>query len=142
MSKVTALAVFLAFSASCAFAGPAVPDPGIDMAAMKAVPQEVFDRVTAEITQQTSFQKVGPEGLVRWQPRTIQLVVFVKSPSHIHADAGLYAMRYAVAVLSEKETLVVHETSCQVVVVYKDGEYDDPTVVCEPLNLDRPSVDS
>ena len=142
MSRIAATAFLLAMSACCALAGPVVPDPGIDEAAMKAFPQEVFDSVTAKITQQTSFQKVGPEGIVRWQPRTIQLVVFVKSPSHIHADAGLYAMRYLVSVLSEKESLAVHETSCQAVVVYRDRAYDDPIVVCEPIDLNRGAVDS
>jgi hypothetical protein len=142
MSRIAATAFLLGFGTSCAFAGPAVPDPGIDEAAMKAFPQEVFDSVIAKITQQTSFQKVGPEGLVRWQPRTIQLVVFVKSPSHTDADAALYAMRYLVSVLSEKESLILHDTSCQAVVVYKDGGYDEPVVVCEPLNLDQPGEDS
>jgi hypothetical protein len=142
MRRIFGAALLLACSASGAFAGPPVPDPGIDAAAMKAFPQEVFDSITATITQQTSFQKVGPEGLVRWQPRTIQLVVFVKSPSHTDANAVLYAMRYLVSVLSEKESLILHETSCQAVVVYKEGGYDEPVVVCEPLNLDRPGEDS
>ena len=103
MSRITALAVFLALAASGAFAGPAVPDPGIDNAAVKAFPQEVFEHVTAKITQQTTVQRIGPDGLVRWQPRTIRLVVFVKAPSHTYADTYLYAMRYAVAVLSEAD---------------------------------------
>jgi hypothetical protein len=66
----------------------------------------------------------------------------VKAPSPTYADTYLYAMRYGVSVLSEKETLIIHETSCQAVVVYKDGEYHEPTVHCEPLSLYRPGEDS
>ena len=50
----------------------------------------------------------------------------------------LYAMRFVVAVISDKDTLGVYGTSCQVVVVYKDKRYDDPTVVCGPITLNRP----
>ncbi len=66
----------------------------------------------------------------------MKLVDFVKAPSQTNPDTYLYAMRYVVSVLSDKETLAVYSTSCQGVVVYKDAQYDEPTVVCEPVNLD------
>ena len=65
------------------------------------------------------------------------MVEFVKAPSQTYRNTYLYAMRYVVSVLSDKDSLAIHGTSCQVVVVFKDGEYDEPTVVCEPVNLDR-----
>lgn len=119
-----------------------VPDPIFNEAAAGEFPQAVFETITAKITQQTTFQQLSPDGLIRWWPRTIKLVDFVKAPSQTYEDTYLYAMRYVVWVLSEKESLVVYETSCQVVVVYKDKEYDKPTVVCEPVNLDRPGAAS
>jgi hypothetical protein len=139
----TAAALLLTLPSFVAFADGAVPpQPTLDAAAARAFPQAVFDKVVAKITAQATLMQMTPAGLVRWQPRTITLVVFVKAPSQTYADTYLYAMRYAVAVLSEKDTLAVHETSCQAVVVYKHGEYDDPTVVCEPLILNPTGEDS
>ncbi len=51
-------------------------------------------------------------------------------------------MRYVVSVLSDEDSLAAYGTSCAVVVVYRDRQYDEPTVVCEPVNLDRPRVGS
>ena len=51
----------------------------------------------------------------------IKLVEFVKAPSPTYPDTYLYAMRYVVSVLSDENSLAVHGTSCQVVVVYKDS---------------------
>jgi hypothetical protein len=126
--------------ASSAFARDVkVPGPGpiFDAAAAKAFPQAIFDKIEAKITFQTTFQQLGPEGIDRWWTRTIKLVDFVKSPSQTDQDTYLYAMRYVVSVLSDKDSLSVDETSCQVVVVFKDGEYDEATVVCEPVILNR-----
>ena len=135
------LLAFLAVSlSSSAIAGEekAVPDPAFNAAAAREFPEAIFDKITAKITHQTTFQQFSPDGLIRWWTRTIKLVDFVKAPSPTYPDTYLYAMRYAVAVISEKDTLAVYGTSCQVVVVYKFAEYDEPTVVCEPVNLDRP----
>jgi hypothetical protein len=57
--------------------------------------------------------------------------------SRRHRDTYLYAMRYEVSVFIDRDTIAVHGTTCQVVVVYKDGGYDEPTVACEPIILDR-----
>ena len=62
--------------------------------------------------------------------RTLKLVDFVKAPSPTYLNTYLYGMRYVVSVISAKEPLAVYGTSCQVVVVYKDKEWDEPTVVC------------
>ena len=78
------------------------------------------------------------EGVLRWWPRTIKLVEFVKAPSPTYPDAHLYAMRHAVSVLSERETFAIHETSCQVVVVQRNEIYAEPTVACAPVNLNQP----
>jgi hypothetical protein len=105
--------------------------------AAREFPQAIFDGVNAKIAHQTTFQQLSPNGLVRWWPRTIKLVDFVKAASPTYRDTYLYAMRFVVAVISDKESLAVYGTSCQVVVVYKDKRYDDPTVFCEPISLDR-----
>lgn len=114
-----------------------VPEPVLDAAAAREFPQAIFDRITETITYQTTFEQLGRNGLIRWWPRTIKLVEFVKAPSQTYPNTYLYAMRYVVPVLSDKDSLAVHETSCQVVVVFKNATYDEPTVVCEPVNLDR-----
>lgn len=116
-----------------------VPEPVFNATAAREFPQVIFDKITAKITYQTTFQQLSPRGFIRWWTRTIKLVDFVKAPSRTDPDTYLYAMRYLVAVISEKDTLATHGTSCQVVVVYKDKEFDEPTVVCEPVNLDRPT---
>lgn len=122
---------------SSAFAREAkVPNPIFDATAAREIPPAIFERIAAKITAQTTFQQFGPEGVLRWWPRTIKLVEFVKAPSPTYPDTYLYAMRYLVSVLSDKETLAVYSTSCQVVVVYKYAQYGEPTVVCEPVNLD------
>jgi hypothetical protein len=119
-----------------------VPDPIFNADAAKAFPQAVFDKIAAKVTFQTTFEQLTPEGIVRWWTRTIKLVDFVKAPSQTYPDTDLYAMRYAVSVISGKDSLSVYGTSCQVVVVYKDAVYDEPVVVCEPVNLDRPGDSS
>ena len=133
------LLIVLALSlASPAFAREVkVPNPILDTAAVREFPTAIFTKITERISYQTTFAQLGPNGLIRWWPRTIKLVEFVKAPSQTYANTYLYAMRYVVAVLSDNDSLAVHETSCQVVVVFKDSTYDEPTVVCEPLNLDR-----
>ena len=134
------LALLVIGLASSAFARDVkVPGPGpiFDAAAAKAFPQAIFDKIAAKITFQTTFQQLGPEGIDRWWTRTIKLIDFVKSPSQTDQDTYLYAMRYVVSVLGDKDSLAIHNTSCQVVVVFKDGEYNEPMVVCEPVNLDR-----
>jgi len=97
-----------------------------------------FCMITAKITHQTTFEQLSPDGLIRWWTRTIKLVDFVKAASPTYRATYLYAMRFVVAVISDKDTLGVYGTSCQVVVVYKDKRYDDPTVVCGPITLNRP----
>lgn len=119
-----------------------VPEPVFNEAAATAFPRAIYDEITERIAHQTTFQQINPEGLMRWSTRTIKLVDFVKAPSPTYPDTYLYAMRYVVSVISEEHSLAVYGTSCQVVVVYKDGAYDDPTVVCEPVNLDRPEDSS
>ena len=115
-----------------------VPGPFLDATAAREFPKAVFDSIAGKITYQTTFDQLGPNGLIRWWTRTIKLVEFVKAPSQTYPDTYLYAMRYVVSVLSDKDSLAVYGTSCQVVVVYKDAAYDQPTVVCEPVNLDQP----
>ncbi len=117
-----------------------VSDPIFDAAAVREFPRAIFDRITEKITHQTTFEQLSPNGLIRWWTRTIKLVDFVKTPSRTYDDTYLFAMRYVISVLSDEDTLAVQGTSCQVVVVFKDGEYDEPTVVCEPINLDRPDA--
>ena len=116
-----------------------VPEPVFDATAAREFPQAIFDRITEKITHQTTFEQLSPSGLTRWWTRTIKLVEFVKASSKTYRNTYLYAMRYAISVLNDKDSLAIHSTSCQVVVVFKDGEYDEPTVVCEPVNLDRSS---
>jgi hypothetical protein len=110
----------------------------LDADAARAFPQEVFDRIIDKITYLTTFAQVGANGVIRWGPRTIRLVEFVKAPSQTYPDTDLYAMRYEVSVSKDDDPVAVYGTTCQVVVVYKDRGYDEPTVACEPINLDRP----
>jgi hypothetical protein len=119
-----------------------VPGPVLDANAAREFPQAIFDKISERITYQTTFEQLDPNGLIRWWPRTIKLVEFVKAPSQSYPDTYLYAMRYVVSVLSDKDSLAVYGTSCQVVVVYKDAKYDQPTVVCEPVNLGQPGAAS
>lgn len=119
-----------------------VPEPVLDAIAAREFPQAIFDRIGERITSQTTFQQLSPKGIVRWWTRSIKLVEFVKAPSMTYQNTFLYAMRYRISVLPDGDSLAVHDTSCQVVVVFKDGEYDEPTVVCEPVNLDRPGDSS
>ena len=138
--RLVAAAALAAFA--CALPASArdlkVPEPIFNEAAAAAFPQAIFDEIVAEITYQTTFQQINQKGLVRWWTRTIELADFVESPSHTDPDSYLFAMRYLVSVLSDRDTLSLFRTSCQVVVVLKNGEYDNPTVVCEPVNLDQP----
>jgi hypothetical protein len=115
-----------------------VPEPIFNASAVREFPQAIFDKITAKIGYQTTFDRFSPSGLIRWWPRTIKLVDFVKAPSRTYSDTYLFAMRYVVSVISEKVPLVIYTTSCQVLIVYKDKEWDEPTVVCEPVNLDQP----
>jgi hypothetical protein len=130
--------VGLAAVTAAAFSGMG----GLTNAAELDLPQEIVDRITARIAFQTTFVQFSPKGVVRWSPRTVQLIEFVKAPSPSYPDTYLYAMRYMVSVLSEKESLRVDGTICQVLVVYRDGQYSTPTVVCDPVNLDHASVAS
>ena len=114
-----------------------VPEPLLDAAAAKEFPQAQFEKITEKITYLTTFIQITPNGVVRWRPRTPELFEFVKSPSKTDRDTYLYAMRYEVSVLNSRDATAVFDTSCQVVVVYKDGGYDEPTVVCEPIILNR-----
>jgi hypothetical protein len=132
-----ALAAF-ACAPSASARDVAVSEPIFNEAAAAVFPQPIFDEIVAGITRQTTFQQIGQEGLVRWWTRTVELADFVESPSHTDPDTYLYAMRYLVSVLSDRDTLSLFRTSCQVVVVLRSGEYDNPTVVCEPVNLDQP----
>lgn len=118
-----------------AFAGDGAV--AFDAVAARELPQAIYDKITSRITRQTTFVQVGPEGHVRWSPRTLQLVDFVKAPSPTYQDTYLIAMRYVVSVGMET-SFVMHETSCQAVVVYKQKEWSEPTVVCAPLNLGQP----
>jgi hypothetical protein len=119
-----------------------VPEPIFNEAAAKDFPQTIYDKITAKITYETTFAQFSPNGLIRWWTRTIKLIDFVKAPSPTYEDTYLYAMRYVVSVISDKDSLAVYGTSCQVVVVYKDKQFDEPTVVCEPVNLDQPEHQS
>lgn len=119
-----------------------VPEPIFNEGAARNFPQAVYDKITARITDETTFEQFSPSGLIRWWTRTIKLVDFVKAPSPTYEDTYLYAMRYVVSVISEKASLAVYGTSCQVVVVYKDKLFAEPTVVCEPVNLDQPEHQS
>ena len=114
-----------------------VPKPIFNATAAREFPQAIFDKIVDKITSQTTFEQLAPNGLIRWWPRTIELVDFVMAPSQTYPNTYLYAMRYVVSVLSEKDSLTVHGTSCQVVIVFKDDLYDEPTVACEPVNLNR-----
>ena len=96
-----------------------VREPIFNEAVAAAFPQAIFDEIVAKITHQTTFQQIGQEGLVRWWTRTIELANFVESPSHTDPDTYLYSMRYLVSVLSDRDTLSLFRTSCQVVVVLK-----------------------
>ena len=141
--KRCVLALLVICLASSAFARDVkVPEVVFDEAAARDFPQAIFDKITAKITYLTTFVQFSPEGLVRWSTRTLELLDFVKAPSPTYPDTYLFAMRYVVSVISTKDSLAVRSTTCQVVVVYKDKEWDEPTVVCEPVNLgqfERPS---
>ena len=114
-----------------------LPEPIFNEAAARDFPQTIYNKITAKITYNTTFEQFSSSGLIRWWTRTIKLVDFVRAPSPTYEDTYLYAMRYVVSVISDKDSLAVHGTSCQVVVVYKDKQFDEPTVVCEPVNLDQ-----
>ena len=119
--RLAAAAAFAAFA--CALPASAgdvkVLEPIFNEAAAAAFPQAIFDEIVAKITHQTTFQQIGQKGLVRWWTRTVELADFVESPSHIDPDTYLYSMRYLVSVLSDRDTLSLFRTSCQVVVVLK-----------------------
>lgn len=119
-----------------------VPEPIFNEAAAKDFPKAIYDKITDKITRETTFEQFSPSGLIRWWTRTIKLVDFVKAPSPTYKDTYLYAMRYLVSVISDKDSFAIYGTSCQVVVVYKDKLFGLPTVVCEPVNLDQPDLPS
>jgi len=102
------------------------------------IPQTVYDAISAKITRQTTFVQLKDDGLVRWSPRSIDIVKFVKAPSPTYEDTFLYAIIYKVSVTSDLLEIDAHGTTCQAVVVVKIGEWTDPTVVCEPVDLSRP----
>jgi hypothetical protein len=130
------LALVIISLASVAFAGDV--QPIFDEAAAREFPQAIYDKISSKIARQTTFVQVSPDGLVRWSTRTLELVDFVKAPSPTYRDTYLFAMRYVVSVFSEMDSLGVHDTSCQVVVVYKDKKWSEPTVACAPVNLSPP----
>jgi hypothetical protein len=103
----------------------------------KDIPKAIYDAIDAKITFQTTFVQFTEKEAVRWQPRSIDITTFVKAPSPTYKDTYLYAMIYKVVVTSDKVSLNVHGTTCQAVVVVKYGEWTDPTVVCEPVDLNR-----
>lgn len=113
------------------------PVPGLDAAAVAAFPAPIFERIVERITTQTTFQQFGPKGIVRWAPRTIELIEFVGVPSPSFPRTYLYAMRYVVSVLGAEQSLIVEGTVCQVMVLLREGTYSEPTVVCDPVNLNH-----
>ena len=130
------LALIMISLASVAFAGDV--QAIFDEAAAREFPQAVYDKISSKIARQTTFVQVSPDGLVRWSTRTLELVDFVKAQSPTYRGTYLFAMRYVVSVFSERDSLGVQDTSCQVVVVCKDKEWSEPTVVCGPVNLGQP----
>jgi len=101
------------------------------------IPQAIYDDISAKIVHQTTFMQFTPKEAVRWSPRAIDIIKFVKAPSPTYEDTYLYALIYKVTVTSDTVTIDAHGTTCQVVVVVKYGEWTDPTVVCEPVDLSR-----
>jgi hypothetical protein len=88
------------------FAGEVkVPSPIFNTATAREFPQAAFDRISAKITRQTTFQQLSPGGLIRWQTQAIQLAEFVKALSPTYPDTYLYAMRDVVSVVSERHIL-------------------------------------
>ena len=119
-----------------------VPAPTLDAAAAQEFPQAIFDIIIGKITEQTSFTELAPGGPVQWSPDSINLAEFVKAPSQTYPDTYLYAMRYLVTGRGNRSASPGYGTSCQVVVVYKYAEYDEPTVVCEPPAFVAPGATS
>ena len=134
--KRCSLAFLVIGLAASAFASGV--EPIFNEAAARDFPQAIYDKIRSKIVHQTTFVQVSPAGLVRWSARTVKLVDFVKALSPTFRDTYLFAMRYEVSVIGEMDSLAVYGTSCQVAIVYKDKAWDEPTVVCAPVNLDQP----
>ena len=134
-----AVTAFLLTTNPCLAGSSSAP---LDTAAAKDLPQSVLDRIASKISAQTTVVEVGPEGTVRWSARAIRLIELVTARSPTDPDVYLYAMRYEVSVMRDEDSLAGRTTSCQAVVVYKDMQFGDPTVACEPIDVsrsDRPS---
>jgi hypothetical protein len=130
--------VVLALACAC-LALPSAAIAGSDTAAKAAteVPAASLNLIEARIATYMTFQQFSPTGVVRWSPRTIELVEYVKATSPTRPETYLYAFRYIVSVLTDKESLVVEGTICQVTMVGEAGVYSDPTVGCDPVNVGR-----
>ena len=110
-----------------------------DFAAMAEaeLPAESLELIQSRIAAYTTFQQLSPDGIVRWSPRAIELVHFVKVASPSKADTWLYALQYVVSVLDQGHSLAVDGTLCQVSMISEKRVYFEPTIVCDPVNVSR-----
>lgn len=99
------------------------------------VSPDMLALIHRRIVRLMTFVERGPQPAVHWAPRDIELIDFVISPSRTYSNTNLYAFRYVITLLSDRQSLAIHATSCQVAVVDRDGTYTDPSIGCEPPNL-------
>ena len=99
------------------------------------LPPWIQDEIRERITHRTTFAIFSASRAERWSPRSIELMTFVRSPSHDEADTALYAMIYKVTVVPESGDAEPATTTCQVAIVYRRKAFDEPLVICEPVSL-------
>jgi hypothetical protein len=134
----SAAAAIVLHVAITTFAGPAASAEALEgpiPSSPMPLPRSVLASIEARIAKQTSFAQLTSNGIVRWSARAVTLIELVAVPSPSFPDTDVFAMRYSVSVLSDDLPLAVDETTCQVLLIRKDGEFADPTVVCEPVNV-------
>ena len=127
--------VLAAIAAIVSLTLPAVAQSDFAGMALASLPGDCLQLIESRIAAFTTFQQITPAGLVRWSPRAIELVEYVKVVSPTKADTYLYALRYVVSVLDQNRSLAVDGTVCQVTLTSEKGVFSDPIVVCDPVNV-------
>jgi hypothetical protein len=91
----------VAFVIAASLAAPSIAQSDFAALARAMLPAESLQLIESRIASYTTFQQLSPAGIVRWSPRAIELVHFVKVPSPTRPEAFLFALQYVVSVLNE-----------------------------------------
>ena len=98
----------------------------------KDIPNAVYDKIKMRIARQTTFLQLYGQKVLHWAPRSIDLIKFVKTASPTYERCHFYAMIWRVTIASDEAPMNLQWSDCVVTLVFKDAEWNSPTVVCQP----------